>query len=241
MPAGPAPTRQLLSVSDSDPALAFELRRSPRRRSLALSLRPDGSLAVAAPAGAPLSLVHAFVASRRGWIEAKRALLAQFATARLTLADGVPLPYLDHRLTLRVLAATARSACERHGDELRVRLAVAAALPPVVERWYRQAAAAHASARLAELAGRVGRKPVRLTIRAQRSRWGSCSSRGIINLNWRLMQMPAAVFDYVLVHELCHLLVPNHSPRFWREVARVLPDFEARRAMLHRLGRQLVF
>jgi predicted metal-dependent hydrolase len=62
-----------------------------------------------------------------------------------------------------------------------------------------------------------------------------------VSLNWRLMQMPAAVFDYVLVHELCHLLVPNHSSRFWREVARALPDFEARRAMLHRLGRQLVF
>ncbi len=241
MPAGRTPTRQLLSISDSDPTLAFELRHSPRRRSLALALRPDGSLTVAAPAGAPLALIHAFVASRRGWIEAKRALLAQVATTRLTLADGVPLPYLDHTLTLRVLAPAGRSACERHGDELRVRLAAASPLPAVVERWYRHAAAAHAHARLAELAPRVGRAPARLAIRAQRSRWGSCSSRGAVNLNWRLLQMPAAVFDYVLVHELCHLLVPNHSPRFWREVARVLPDFANQRAALHRLGRQLVF
>jgi predicted metal-dependent hydrolase len=229
-----------LTFSGPDPALAFELRPSRRRRSLALMLRPDGSLTVAAPAGAPLALIHAFVASRRVWIESKRALLAQAAGTRLTLADGVPLPFLDHRLTLRVLP-TGRSACERHGDELRVRLASASVLPAVVERWYRQAAAAHAHARLSELAPRVGRAPARLAIRAQRSRWGSCSSRGTVNLNWRLMQMPAAVFDYVLVHELCHLLVPNHSPRFWREVARVLPDFDVQRAALHRLGRRLVF
>jgi hypothetical protein len=241
VPAGRTPTRQLLSLPDSGPALAFELRRSPRRRSLALALRPDGSLAVAAPAAAPLALIHAFVASRRGWIESKRALLAQFTTTRLTLADGVALPYLDRTLTLRVQPAASRSACQRHGDELHVRLAPAAALPAAVERWYRQAAAEHAHTRLAELAPRVGRAPARLAIRAQRSRWGSCSSRGVVNLNWRLLQMPAAVFDYVLVHELCHLLVPNHSPRFWREVARVLPDFAAQRAILHRLGRQLVF
>ena len=192
-------------------------------------------------AGAPLPLIHAFVASRRGWIESKRALLAQAATRRLVLADGVPLPYLDDTLILRVRAPAGRTVCSRRGDELHVRLAAATALPAAVERWYRQAAAAHAGARLAELAERVGRQPERLVIRAQRSRWGSCSSRGIVNLNWRLMQMPAAVFDYVLVHELCHLLVPNHSPRFWREVVRVLPDFAAQRAALHRLGRQLAF
>ena len=242
MPPGRVATLQRLALPGSEHPLDFELRLSRRRRSLALSLRPDGSLAVAAPAGAPLSLIHAFVASRRAWIESKRALLAQVAHRRIELVDGAALPYLDGPLSLRVeRRASGRSDCRRIGDVLHVSPTAAAALPAVVERWYRQAAAAHAAERLAELAPRVGRRPARLAIRAQRSRWGSCSSRGTVNLNWRLLQMPAAVFDYVLVHELCHLLVPNHSPRFWREVARVLPDFAAQRAALHRLGRQLAF
>lgn len=197
---------------------------------------------MAAPSAAPLGLIREFVASRRAWIEAKRALLAQAARVTIELADGARLPHLGKSLMLAVdHRPGARIACRRKGEQLVVGVSELTALRPAVERWYRRAALAHAAERVAHFAPVVGRAPAKLTVRAQRTRWGSCTARGAVSLNWRLLQAAPEVFDYVVVHELCHLLVPNHSPRFWREVARVLPDFAERRAALRQFGRELAF
>jgi predicted metal-dependent hydrolase len=77
-------------------------------------------------------------------------------------------------------------------------------------------------------------------VRNQRSRWGACSARGVITLNWRLIQMPAFVADYVILHELMHLRQPNHSRRFWREVARVCPDWREAERWLRKWGKELL-
>jgi predicted metal-dependent hydrolase len=86
--------------------------------------------------------------------------------------------------------------------------------------------------RLLRLAATHGLEVARVTVRNQRSRWGSCSRDGTIALNWRLLQMPTTVCDYVLLHELMHLREPNHSPRFWAQVASVCPDYAQARAWL---------
>ena len=80
----------------------------------------------------------------------------------------------------------------------------------------------------------------RITIRSQHSRWGSCSASGNLNFNCLLMLAPEAVRDYVIVHELCHRKVMNHSPRFWQEVSAVLPDFQAHRRWLKENGASLL-
>lgn len=80
----------------------------------------------------------------------------------------------------------------------------------------------------------------RITIRNQRSRWGSCSSKGNLNFNCLLMLMPPEVIDYVVVHELCHRLEMNHSERFWREVERVLPDYKIHRKWLRENGDRIM-
>jgi len=219
--------------------LAYRIRESRRRRTLGLSLKPDGALHVAAPAGVPLSVIRRFVAERRAWIEEKRALIREYLAHRPPLAEGAALPLLDGQLLLSIVERPGRARCRREEDTLIVTAPDRRAVARAIEAWYRRAAAEHAAERIAHFAKAVGRAPSQLTIRAQKSRWGSCTSRGSVSLNWRLMQMPAAIFDYVVVHELCHLLVPNHSPRFWNEVARVLPDYAARRAALRREGRML--
>ena len=104
----------------------------------------------------------------------------------------------------------------------------------------KQAARTDLAARLAEFAPRVGVQPTKLTIRTQHTRWGSCSSKGAISLNALLMLAPAHVRDYVVVHELCHLKEMNHSPRFWAEVARVLPDYAQCRDWLAQSGHALL-
>ncbi len=96
------------------------------------------------------------------------------------------------------------------------------------------------AARLARWAPCVGAAPVRLTIRTQRTRWGSCSAKGAISLNALLMLAPETVRDYVVVHELCHLKEMNHSSRFWAEVARVLPTYARERDWLKENGYALL-
>jgi len=236
--SAPLPERDVLELPDT--SLAYSIRASARRRTLGLELRADGSLTVATPRGLSLATIRAFVASRRAWIDAKRALLTPPTPPRAPIEHGARLPYLGSELALNVSIAPARrAACRCESGRLEVNVPHDTALRPAVEAWYRRAAATHAAARLAHFAPLVGRGARKLVIRAQRTRWGSCSARGTISLNWRLMQAPPEILDYVVVHELCHLLVPNHSPRFWAEVARVLPDWRRQRVALRLFGRSL--
>ena len=235
------PERDVLEWPEA--SLAYRIRESRRRRTLSLELRADGSVHVAVPRGLRLVEVRRFVESRRAWIDSKRALLAEAAPRRLPLESGACLPYLGTELILDIESQPgARSAsCRREQHTLRVRAPQVQSVPRAIEAWYRREALVHAGARVAHFAALVGRAPRRLSIRAQRTRWGSCSARGSISLNWRLMQAAPAILDYVVVHELCHLLVPNHSSRFWDEVGRVLPDYRERRAALRQFGRCLRF
>ena len=99
-------------------------------------------------------------------------------------------------------------------------------LRPLIERHLWRLAAKELPPRVFEYAA-LHQLPVRrITVRNQRSRWGSCSRRGTISLNWRLIQTPVFVQNYILLHEIMHLLEMNHSPRFWREVERACPDYE---------------
>lgn len=234
----PLPAHDVLELPGE--SLEYRIRASDRRRTLGLQLAADGTLTVATPQLLPLSVIREFVAGRRAWVAAKRALLAATRPAPLTLESGAALPFLGTGLVLEVVEHDALH-CRREAGRLRVAAPDRAGVRRALEHWYRQEAARHFGERVALFAPQVGAAPGRISVRAQRSRWGSCSRRGTISLNWRLMQAPGEIVDYVIVHELCHLRVPNHSPRFWAEVARLLPDWRARRAALHRFGRSLAW
>jgi predicted metal-dependent hydrolase len=108
-----------------------------------------------------------------------------------------------------------------------------------LEGWYRARAAEEITERIAAWSQETGWQPRAVLIRDQRRRWGSCSADGTLRFNWRLVMAPPSVIDYVVVHELAHLRVHNHSPAFWAEVARHIPDHKARRAALRQLGPSL--
>jgi len=235
----PLPGHDSIELDGAD--YAYRIRIG-RRRTLALELRADGSLTVATPPGQSLAFIRRFVASRRRWIDRKRALLAALPPVRpVVLQPGARLPYLGTELELAIETGPSRrrSRCRREGQRLIVETPSPQSVPQALERWYRDMAAGHCAERVAYFAEQVGRAPARITIRAARTRWGSCTSRGTVSFNWRLMLLPPECLDYVVVHELCHLLVPNHSPRFWEAVARILPDFSQRRAALRQLGTRL--
>lgn len=107
------------------------------------------------------------------------------------------------------------------------------------EKRYRQAAASYFPLRVSYYIQFTGGSYERITIRGQRTRWGSCSSRGTLSFNWRLMLAPPKVLDYVVVHELCHLTHMDHSTAFWNAVAEVMPDYKVYRNWLKEHGREL--
>jgi len=135
----------------------------------------------------------------------------------------------------------AEAFLKAHGDWLaRQRARMREAARPAPDASLRALATRELPTRVRELADRLALSPARVIVRDQQSRWGSCSPSGTISLNWRLVQMPARVAEYVIVHELMHLQQPNHSRRFWRLVRRACPWADEARAWLRRHGPDLL-
>ena len=225
--------------------LGWTLRHSARRRSFQIRLLSATEILVTAPAGASPDKAAEILRSKSAWIlrqlkrlaavaaDATNASLTHGATllfrgephALLLLADGQKKPHVSY------------SPCSItvHLGEL-----VGEADHPLVmqslKKWYLSAAQSTLLERLTYWAGQIGVQPQRLSLRDQKTRWGSCSSRGGISLNWRLIMAPPPVIDYLVIHELCHLRQPNHSPAYWREVARWCPDFRLHRQWLRQHG-----
>ena len=141
------------------------------------------------------------------------------------------MPYLGRELALEVLVEPGRVRPRVRLVAAEERLVVAVGAPgsePVrqaLEAWYRRRAAAEIEPRLGAAAARAGASYERLAIRNQRTRWASCSTSGTMSFNWRLLLAPEAVLDYVIEHEVAHLAVPDHSPRFWSLLAERSPRY----------------
>ena len=203
----------------------FVRRRGTRR--YILRVLDDGTLRVTLPWWGSKREARSFVASQAAWIARQRARLAEVPDRRLRVGDAVLVDGEATLLALDGLDPPGRVRCGRElvgappsGDDLR----------PTVERWLRARAAAELPAELLALADAHGIAVTRVSVRNQQSQWGSCSRRGTISVNWRLIQVPPFVREYVLVHELMHRRELNHSARFWRHVAAACPRYlEARR------------
>lgn len=222
------------ALTFSGDVLTYSIATSARRRTTCLQVYPDGSVRVIAPHHADLREIRAFVVERQPWIAKQRLRFASRAPVVGELADGATLPFMDDMLTLR-LSHHVRAGVFREGANLFLAAAGHDARA-LLTAWYRTQAATQVLQRVTRYANDVGRSPQRIHIRDQKTRWGSCSPRGNISINWRLLLAPLEILDYVIVHELCHLLQPNHSPRFWREVERVLPHYLYLRRRLHDIG-----
>jgi predicted metal-dependent hydrolase len=218
------------SPSDEDWLIAgarrvrLRLVRNRHARRYVLRLRPDGSARVTIPRGGSVTEARQFAAKHVAWLE--RQLLRQAArpAAPRTWSPGTSILFRGEPVRLEV-GDDGQGKLVRFAEEV-VRVGDGETdLRPAVECHLWRLAARELPARVLELAGQHQLPVRRVTIRNQRSRWGSCSRRGTISLNWRLVQAPAFVRDYLVLHELAHLREMNHSPRFWREVERLCPNF----------------
>jgi predicted metal-dependent hydrolase len=157
------------------------------------------------------------------------------------LRDGGEVPHLGERLALRVRVEPSRTRAHvaRRGSELRVALGPDMPLEHALEAWYRRRARAEVAARLDAAVARAGRGYASLQIRGQRTRWASCSTTGAMSFNWRLLLAPVEILDYVVEHEVAHLDVQDHSPRFWKLLAARCPEWQEHERWLRRHGHAL--
>ena len=209
------------------------MRRSRRRRTLGLTVTAC-EVRIHAPSWTPRAEIECYVQQQHDWL--RRAWTRVQALAQQSL----PGPAAEVRYLGRTLALDIRASLfvdiQRLGDTLRVHAPPDADAVGLVRTWLLARAERLLAWRLARIARKLGRSPSRFALSNAQTQWGSCTRGGRIRLNWRLVQAPLALIDYVAAHELAHLVHLDHSPRFWAQVAALCPDALARRDALRKMS-----
>jgi predicted metal-dependent hydrolase len=214
--------------------IPYAIRRSDRARRIRVTVDPALGVEVVLPRRAPEREAASAIRELRPWIERRVAELERARAA--VAARGGSVPYLGE--ALRLVVQPGRTRVHRRGGDLLV--PAGTAQRPALERFYRRAAHSEITARLDRACELAGTPYSRLSIRSQRTRWASCSRAGAMSFNWRLLLAPEPVLDYVVWHEVCHLEVMDHSPRFWALLAQRCPDYRQHVRWLRRNGATLV-
>jgi predicted metal-dependent hydrolase len=238
--AHPRATRRI-QLGTTDVAYAF---RRGKRRTIGMAIGPDG-LEVSAPRWVTLGEVESALHEKADWIARKLVEMQerqqQLGAARIVWRDGVVVPYLGDQLqvvldstsTLKKKSAQFEPASPLHTLRLGLPLnAEPQQIRDAVQAWLMRQAKALFVERLDHFAPQLGVQWQRVSLSSAATRWGSASANGSIRLNWRLVHHKREVIDYVVAHELSHLRVMDHSPRFWETVQSVMPDYAQRRRIL---------
>jgi predicted metal-dependent hydrolase len=209
------------------------------RKTLALIVKPDGSLIVRAPLRISEKSIREFIEKNSGWIEKNQAkALAARPPAAKQYVLGEMFMYLGSMYPLEIVKEQKPALLL----ENRFKLAESAQSQAEMafERWYRERARHILQERVNIYACQYDFQYRKIGITSARTRWGSCSPTGALNFSWRLIMAPSAVVDYVVVHELVHTIFHDHSKRFWRRVEMIIPNYKERRTWLRKNGQQLL-
>lgn len=250
-PVFPAPARApdappLRRIQLGAHFLEFELRRSSRR-SIGFMI-DDSGLRVTAPPRVTLAEIDNAIRAKQRWILNKLRERGERRAAReerspVRWEDGARLPFLGGDITLR-LEQSALGGClyDEQARELRLGVTPALAewqLKERVKLWFQAEAKRLFTQRLDLYAAKLGVSYKSMALSSAGTRWGSCTAAGNIRLNWRLIHYALPLIDYVVAHELAHLLEMNHSPRFWAQVESVYPDYDGARAALRKRSQEM--
>ncbi len=243
-----APASRVRQVVLAGQSVPYVLKRA-RRRTIGMLVGADG-LEVRAPRWVGIKEIESALLEKADWIVRKladtRALKQKQLEQAIEWRDGAVFPYLGQEVVMRLGAAPPPAVGSRprhpclHQDDVG-RSVLFLGLPPqaaseqlrdAVQTWLMRQAKPYFTERLDLFAAQAGVRWTQLGLSGARTRWGSASADGRIRLNWRLMHLKPALIDYVVVHELSHLKVMDHSPQFWDAVGQVMPDYSVRRKEL---------
>src|SRR5665647_443236 len=215
------------------------------RKTLAIEIKPNAEVCIRAPKKTKDAQIIRFVESKKDWIVEKRQIAVERKLEQkpeFRFDCGESYTCLGRQLIILAMddVLTEQQKVDAKAIVLRVKTNDPEIVHLTVVKWMRQTALIEIS-RIAEAYASVMQvRYEKITIKEQKTRWGSCSSESNLNFNWKLLLLPPELAEYVVVHELTHLKVMNHSPRFWAEVAKNLPDYAERKKRLNKLGRALI-
>jgi predicted metal-dependent hydrolase len=220
----------------------FEVKRGPRKKTIAIEVNSAAGVTVLAPEDLNEEKILEFVGRKAGWIIARQEKLEIKAPdLAKEFVSGEAFPYLGREYRSKIIRSTSGNGgkCEFNKGRLLVEINGGLdgekrkmAVKEALLSWYLRQAEEKIKGRIHYYSGQLGKRPQFIKIKSQKKRWGSCSSTGVVRFNWKIIMAPLSVLDYVIVHELCHLLYPHHSPHFWQKVQSIIPDFKRRRKLL---------
>lgn len=238
------PTGEHSEVQFGRTLIDYGIRRSSRRETVAVTVHPTGTVILTAPVGAPVTRLDTVVKNKARWIAARLRLVRPLAgpVPPKEFVTGETFLYLGRQYRLKVRTGKVEGVrldagqllvetiSDRGADERSTRVRA------LLVGWYRRRAEERLAVRASHWAGRIGVAPPTVLVREQELRWGSCSSSGVLRFNWRIVQAPSRLVEYVVAHEVLHLRHPDHTRAFWAALGSVLPDAEERRASLRSFG-----
>lgn len=219
----------------------YEIIRS-KRKTLSIQITRDARLVVRSPMRISKARIDAFVESHAAWIEKYMRKTEKDYTAKreFSFSDGESMYFLGEELKIRTDAYIKDVQIIDSEMLISERISLECRKNAVTKYLVRQAKLL-LSKRVIAFAPRLGVEPQAVTITSAKTRWGSCSGNNRLSFSFRLMMLPAEQIDYVVVHELAHILEHNHSDRFYAHIARVLPDYRQRQAVLKEFAKRLTF
>lgn len=225
----------------------YKLKSCNRRKTIQLKLTAYDQIEISVPAGARNLNIEKMLFEKANWIISQSARLKTLSEISInsSIVDGAELLFLGKTYTLQVIKQeTMPSYIELLDDNILLNITSSLdrnnSINAVLMNWYTKKAAQVLEDRTHYWSKLLAVNPLKLNLKDQKTRWGSCSSRGTINYNWRIIMAPPDVIDYLVIHELSHLIFPNHSQKFWQVVAKHCPYFQEHRAWLKNNGQLLM-
>jgi len=217
--------------------LSFEVRESSRRRTVGITVERDGSLVLATPPQVPVEQLERIVNQRRFWIYTKliQKESLQAPVDQKSYLPGEGFYYLgrSYRLWLVDEAKTPLRLYQSRFELLRSHQDQGRTL---FTQWYREHLSPYLAPLITATASRIDTEPRKYQIRELGNRWGSCNPKGDLYFHWRVALLPRSMIEYVVVHEMVHLVQPHHNQDFWNRVERILPDWRDRKNWLAKNG-----
>jgi predicted metal-dependent hydrolase len=223
--------------------IKYEIRRGKRKKTIALLVQPNTSVIVLSPQFLSEVKIKQIVLKKAKWIIQKQDKIKKIRVdiPKKEFVSGESFPYLGRQYRLKITRAdTGENApykliggrfvieIDRKSEDKNLSGHVRKKLA----EWYRARAEEKIYERICKYAELLGKYPKKIMIRDQQRRWGSCSHSGILRYNWKIIMAPLSVLDYVIVHELCHLIFKNHSEKFWNKLGSIVPDYKKKRQWL---------
>jgi len=232
------PTVEQRSIQLAGTPITYTLKRSNKRRSIGLRI-DDSGLTVSMPLRATEKWLDSVLNEKANWVVEKLGNWKSKKQAIPQWIDGEKIAFRGETFTLRVIPCLFASPPQLRGEQLHIHVVDVSneiKIEKVITQWYRREAERVFSECVAHYAPLMNVAPKQIKLSSAKTQWGSCTSRGVVRLNWQLVKMPLHLIDYVVIHELAHLIEMNHSDSFWRVVEVACPDYKQCRAELRRQG-----